>query len=47
MSDDEINFPRLLKNGITVGKKCPKRGGGWWGGDMHFFIIEQIKMHKI
>ncbi len=28
MSDDEINFPRLLKNGIKVGKKFPKRGGG-------------------
>ena len=35
MSDDEINFPRLLKNGITVGKKCPKMGGG--GGGYAFF----------
>ena len=36
MSDDEINFPRLLKNGIKVGKKFPKRGGGG-----------QIMMHRI
>ena len=39
MSDDEINFPRLLKNGIKVGKKFPKRGGGCGGGE--------IMMHRI